>query len=289
MNKSPYYNDLCKGRVALVTGGASGIGYEITKQLGLHGAKVLIMGRRDNYLDNAVKQLNQLDIDVISFCGDVRNIDDVSNAVNKVLSAYGKLDILINSAAGNFLSSSQELSPNSFKTIMDIDALGVYNCSYASYSALKESTMGVIINISATLHYGATWYQTHASAAKAAIDSITRSLALEWGMYNIRVNGIAPGPISDTPGITKLIGDDSELIKKWSNKHVAIQKIGTKFQIAMTALFIIWNQYITGETIVVDGGEWFYTPPNIPIDKVKMISKDIEGKSRGMKPIESKL
>merc|ERR1712066_875148 len=117
----------------------------------------------------------------------------------------GSLDILINCAAGNFLAPAEQLSPNGFKTVMDIDTLGVFNMSRVAFEHLKASRFGgVITNITATLHYTATWYQSAPVAAKAAIDALTRNLALEWGDYGIRVNTVAPGPIADTPGFRKL-------------------------------------------------------------------------------------
>ena len=194
----------------------------------------------------------------------------------------------MNSAAGNFLATAEDLTPKGFKTVMDIDTVGVYTCAWAAHEALKASGRGVIINISATLHYGASWYQVHASAAKAAIDSVTRSLALEWGTYGIRIAGVAPGPIAGTPGLTKLSGGmDEATMEEFIGQGVPIGRMGTKFEIAMTALFIVWNGYITGDTFVVDGGEWLFKRPNIPRDMVKEIAKGVEKQSRAMKASET--
>ena len=287
---SPFNKNLCKNKVALVTGGGTGIGFEIAYQLGKHGCEIVIMGRRQKYLDDALRKIHKAGISAISHSGDVRKVEDVQEAVNKAVYYFGSLDILVNSAAGNFLAPAEDLTPNGFKTVMDIDALGVYTCSWVAHKELKKSGNGLIINISATLHYGARWYQAHASAAKASIDSLTRSLALEWGMYGIRVVGIAPGATADTPGFTKLIGGvNNKRVENWLNKYVSLKRIGTKFELAMTALFISWNEYITGETIVVDGGSWFYNPPDIPLEKVKEISNCVEKKSRDMKGNTSEL
>merc|ERR1712228_1006951 len=120
------------------------------------------------------------------------------------------MGILVNSAAGNFLAVSEEMSSNAFKTVMEIDTMGCFNMMHASFAPLKASTFGgVITSITSTLHYTATWYQTAPVAAKAAIDAMTRNLALEWGDYGIRCNCIAPGPIADTPGLEKLSGGNS--------------------------------------------------------------------------------
>eukprot|EP00128_Syssomonas_multiformis_P009586 Colp12_sorted_trinity150504_noHs@12599 len=187
METSPFKADLLCGYTALVTGGGSGIGYEIALQLGQHGAKIVIMGRRTKVLDLAVDSLRKNGVDATSVQGDVRKEEDAQAAVQLAVEKYGSLDILVNSAAGNFLCPADNLSTKGYKTVMDIDAVGVFNMSRAAHKELKQSRRGsVIINISATLHYGATWYQVHASSAKAAIDSITRTLGLEWGQDGIR-------------------------------------------------------------------------------------------------------
>jgi 2,4-dienoyl-CoA reductase [(3E)-enoyl-CoA-producing], peroxisomal len=202
---SPFRADVLKNRVAFITGGGSGIGLDITKQLGLHGAKVFIMGRRKEVLDAAVTFLKSLQIDAAYATGDVRKPEEVFAAVKACVDIFGSLNMLVNSAAGNFLAVAEELSPKGFKTVMEIDTIGTFTVTQAAFPYLKASQDGVIINISATLQYGATPYQSHAAAAKAAIDSLTRSWALEWGDYNIKVNGIAPGPIADT-AVRSLLG-----------------------------------------------------------------------------------
>ena len=210
---SPFKDGILKNKVALITGGGSGIGYEIALQFGIAGAKVAIMGRRVDFLQKAVAELEKNNVDAIYVQGDVRDPEISQKVVQEVVNKFGRLDYLVNSAAGNFLSTAAALTPKGFKTVLDIDAVGVFTMSKAAFEELKK-TKGVIINISATLHYGATWFQIHASAAKAAIDSLTRSFALEWGMYGIRVIGIAPGPIGETAGLTKLAPGKILVIKK---------------------------------------------------------------------------
>ncbi|CAN0353638.1 unnamed protein product, partial [Ectocarpus sp. 8 AP-2014] len=164
--------------------------------VGLHGASVVIMGRREKFLSEAVDQLRADGVAASFFTGDVRWAPESAEAsVAFTVKTYGRMDTLVNGAAGNFLANAHELKLKGFKTVMEIDTVGVFNMSSAAFPALRESGAGAIINITMTLHYGATWFQAHASAAKAAIDSLTRhvSLAMEWGSYGIRVNGIAPG------------------------------------------------------------------------------------------------
>ncbi|KAL8200182.1 hypothetical protein R6Q57_011521 [Mikania cordata] len=232
--ESPFKGDILKGKVGLLTGGGSGIGYEIGAELGKHGASIAIMGRRKHVLQSAVSALQSLGIHAIGVEGDVRNRDDAARVIATTIKQFGKLDILVNAAAGNFLVPSEDLSPNGFRTVIDIDAVGTFTMCHEALEHLKNG--GVIINISATLHYTATWYQIHVSAAKAAVDSLTRSLALEWGTdYGIRVNGIAPGPIDDTTGTSKLLPDNVLLKRK---QESALYRMGKKWDIAMAALFL---------------------------------------------------
>jgi len=208
-------------------GGGSGIGLGIATRLGLHGTKVVIMGRRKDFLERAAVALRQQGITIATFAGDVRSEDDARKAVGLAVREFGKLDTLVNCAAGNFLSLAENLTTKGFTTVMEIDAIGTFNMCRQSLDALRDSKQGVIINISATLHYSTTWYQTHACAAKAAIDSMTRQLALEWGAFNIRVNGVAPGPIDGTPGFVKLTGADKNFQGQMQQHMVPLGRLGT--------------------------------------------------------------
>uniref|UniRef100_UPI001CB8FC0B peroxisomal 2,4-dienoyl-CoA reductase [(3E)-enoyl-CoA-producing]-like n=1 Tax=Erigeron canadensis TaxID=72917 RepID=UPI001CB8FC0B len=276
--ESPFKGAILKGKVGLLTGGGSGIGYEIAAELGKHGASIVIMGRRKHVLDSAVSALRSLGIDAIGVEGDVRKKEDTVRVVDATIKQFGKLDILVNAAAGNFLVPAEDLSPNGFRTVMDIDAVGTFTMCHVAFPYLKKG--GIIINISATLHLTATWYQIHASAAKAAVDSLTRSLALEWGTdYGIRVNGIAPGPIDDTTGASKLITEEVNLKKQQDS---ALYRMGEKWDIAMAALYLASDagKYVNGVTLVVDGGIWLSSPRHMSKDEVKQLSKTVEKRSR---------
>ncbi|KAB1222074.1 Peroxisomal 2,4-dienoyl-CoA reductase [Morella rubra] len=285
--ESPFKADVLKGKVALLTGGGSGIGYEISYQLGLHGASVAIMGRRQNILESAVASLQSHGIPAIGLEGDVRKREDASRIVESTVKHFGKLDILVNAAAGNFLVAAEDLSPNGFRTVMDIDSVGTFTMCHEALKYLKKggpgkdlSNGGTIINISATLHYTATWYQIHASAAKAAVDSITRSLALEWGTdYDIRVNGIAPGPIGDTAGLNKLAPEE---MRSKDGEGMALFKLGEKWDVAMAALYLASDagKYVNGTTLVVDGGEYLSQPRILSKEAVKQLSRVVERRSR---------
>ncbi|CAM9110522.1 unnamed protein product, partial [Heterosigma akashiwo] len=157
--ESPFRSTCLDGKVALVTGGGSGICFEVARQFGLHGAKVVIMGRRQKFLDDAVEVLASEGIDCFAVRGDVRSEESAKEAVEKTVRRYGKLDILLNGAAGNFLSNAHELSAKGFQTVMNIDVIGTFNMSRAAFDHLKQAEDATIINISANLHNPAYWYQ----------------------------------------------------------------------------------------------------------------------------------
>ncbi len=141
------------------------------------------------------------------------------------------------------------------------------------------------LNFTATLQSPATHWQAHASAAKAAVDSLTRSLGLEWGSYKVRVVGIAPGPIKDTPGTTKLApGMSGEEVNEMIGSGIPLGRMGTATEIGHAAVFLATSKYTTGETLIVDGGEWLYKPPMVPKDMVSMLSRKVESKSRSQAP-----
>ena len=287
---SPFKSNCLESKIALVTGGGSGICFEITRQLLLHGCSgAVICGRRADFLVKAARMLQQeTGKQVFHHVLDVRDSQTCVDAVAFTLQKFGKLDILVNGAAGNFLSEVSQLSPKGFKTVMEIDAQGTFNMCHASFPALRNTGGGggggVVINISATLQYGATWYQAHASAAKSAVDSLTRSMALEWGPDRIRVVGIAPGPIADTPGTTKLAPgmDVTDMVAE----GIPLGRMGTTWDIGMAAVYVCCEagSYVTGDILVVDGGQWLYKPPMVPRDMVAELSRQVEAKSRAQEP-----
>lgn len=257
MSASVFRNDVLAGKVALVTGGGSGICYGIAERMMEHGAAAAIVGRKADRLEAAAKALaEKTGKECIALQCDVREPAAVSAALAKTIETFGKLDILVNGAAGNFLAPAAMLSPNGFKTVLEIDAMGTFNVTRAAFDAWLRDHGGVVINISATLHLAATPLQIHASAAKAAIDSMTKTFALEWASMGIRVNGIAPGPIDDTEGMSRLAPGD---IKERIIKTIPIGRFGTILEIADIALFLSTSaaSLIHGETIIADGGAWF--------------------------------
>ena len=204
-----FSTELLSGQVALITGGSNGgMIKEIAKAYLLHGCQaVVLMSRKAEKLQAVATELDALNSNAtcVAVPGDVRKYDSCENAVKTVVQRFGKVDILVNGAAGNFLASAEKLSTNGFKTVMEIDTLGTFNMSKAVFNnSMKANRSGNIINISALLHWNGTALQAHSSAAKAGVDALTKVLAVEWGPYGIRVNGIVPGAIRGTEGFERL-------------------------------------------------------------------------------------
>ena len=199
--QSPFRQDCLRGLVVLVTGGGSGIGLGISEAFAAHGARLTLFGRRAAVLEESCRSLRERwPSCVASACrGDVRDPDSCAAAVAACVREHGRLDILVNCAAGNFMCAAEELTPSAFRTVVDIDLQGTYNMCSAALGALsgqrgRPATAGspLVINISATLHYKALPFQAHACAAKAGIDALTRTLGLEYGCeHGVRVVGIA--------------------------------------------------------------------------------------------------
>ncbi|XP_071490915.1 peroxisomal 2,4-dienoyl-CoA reductase [(3E)-enoyl-CoA-producing]-like [Diadema antillarum] len=253
---------LLKGQVAFITGGGSGICFTIAEVLMRHQCSTVIASRKLERVQQAAEELSRgTGQKCLPIQMDVRKPKEVVAGVQRAMQEFGKIDILVNGAAGNFLCPASAMSFNAFKTVLDIDTIGTFNATKAVFEEYMKDNGGVIINISATLAYKATVLQTHASAAKAAIDSMTRSLAVEWGPLGIRVVGIAPGPIGDTEGMRKLAGPLTESIPQ----HIPLRRLGTKQDVADCAVFLSSPaaSYITGDIVVVDGGSWMTSPNNI--------------------------
>jgi peroxisomal 2,4-dienoyl-CoA reductase len=254
MTDKIFADDILQGKVAFVTGGGTGITGGIARAFARHGARLAITSRKEENLIAQQQFIEENGGKCLSVAADVRDFDAVQAAIGKAVEHYGRIDIVINGAAGNFLCAADQLSANGFGTVVDIDTKGTFNVCRAAFESLKESK-GQILNISATLHYLATPMQIHVSAAKAGVDAITRNLSVEWGRHGIRVNGIAPGPIEDTEGMKRLL---PEALKEKITKRIPLGRFGRIADIENAALFICSDaaSYINGVTLVVDGGQW---------------------------------
>ncbi|XP_037588213.1 peroxisomal 2,4-dienoyl-CoA reductase [Cebus imitator] len=256
--------DLLRDKVAFITGGGSGIGFRIAEIFMRHGCHTVIASRSlPRVLMAARKLAAATGRRCLPLSVDVRVPSAVTAAVDQALKEFGKIDILINCAAGNFLCPAGALSFNAFKTVLDIDTSGTFNVSRVLYEKFLRDHGGVIVNITATLGHRGQVLQVHAGSAKAAVDAMTRHLAVEWGPQNIRVNSLAPGPISGTEGLRRLGGPQASL-----SARVAVsplQRLGNKMEIAHCVLFLAspLASYVTGAMLVADGGAWLTFPNDV--------------------------
>jgi peroxisomal 2,4-dienoyl-CoA reductase len=259
-----YRPGLLRGKTALVTGGGTGICRGIALALAQAGADVAITSRKQEHLDPTVDDLKRAGVRAIGMAGDVRDAPAVDMVIKAVGERLGGIDILVNGAAGNFVCLAENLSPNGFGTVVDIDLKGTFNVSRAALPYLKAKR-GNVLNISATLQLLGTVGQTHASAAKAGVDALTRGLAAEWGPYGIRVNGLAPGPVEGTEGVRRLTTPKSRAMIQ---EHCPLGRLATIEEVASAAVFLCSDAsaFITGVTLVIDGGLWLRSARAIQTD-----------------------
>jgi len=245
---SVFRTDILKNRTALVTGGGTGIGKVIAWTLGRHGAAVVITSRRQEVLEAAAGDFRERGIACLPVSGDVRDPQAVEAVVSRSLDHFGRLDIVVNNAAGNFPALLKDVSCNGFKTIVDIDLLGTYNVSRAVFHAWLEDHGGCIVNITAPFDRWGVSYQGHVAAAKAGVDALTRTCAVEWGPLDIRVNSVAPGGIAQTEGMQRL--------KEIRVPVAARCASGTRQDVANAVLFLVSPAaaFINGVCLRVDGG-----------------------------------
>ncbi|XP_005803301.2 peroxisomal 2,4-dienoyl-CoA reductase isoform X1 [Xiphophorus maculatus] len=259
-----YSPDLLQDQVAFITGGGSGIGLRIAEIFMRHGCDTVIASRNlDKLKEAAVKLSAASGRRCLPLRIDVRQPDGIAAAVDETLKEFGRLDILINNAAGNFLCPASALSFNAFKTVLEIDTMGTFNTSKVVYEKWFKDHGGNVVNVSATLAYRGQALQVHAGSAKAANDAMTKHLAVEWGPSGVRVNAVAPGPISGTEGYRKLGGPAAEAAGSF--QAVPLQRAGNKTEMAHCALFLASraSSYVTGAILVADGGAWLTSPNDV--------------------------
>ena len=254
MDITSYFSrELFKGNTVFITGGGSGINLGIAKNFAALGANIAICGRTQAKLDGAAAELRALGAKVCPVAADVRDFAALEVAFARSRQELGPMDVLVAGAAGNFPARAEKLSPNGFRTVVEIDLLGAFHASRAAFEQLKE-TRGSIIYISAGMAYVPHAFQVHVGAAKAGIDMMMKNLALEWGRYGIRTNSIVPGPIEGTEGMKRLAGPER---RESLINSIPLRRMGTVDDIGQTAVFLAspLASYISGCVVVCDGGQ----------------------------------
>jgi NAD(P)-dependent dehydrogenase (short-subunit alcohol dehydrogenase family) len=249
-------NNLFGGKTVFITGGGSGINLGIGKTFAALGANVGICGRTRERLDGAAQQLRALGAKVVAEVADVRDYPALQRAIEATREQLGPIDVLVCGAAGNFPIPAEQLSPNGFKAVVDIDLLGSFHACRAAFEQLK-ATRGCVIFISAGMSMVPYPYQVHVGAAKAGVDNMMRNLALEWGKHGIRSNTIVPGPIEGTEGVKRLGGEAWAATR---SKTIPLGRYGKVEEIGHAAAFLAspLAAYVTGTVLVVDGGQNLY-------------------------------
>ena len=241
------------GKTVFVAGGSSGINLGIADAFAARGANVAIASRSQERVDGAVRQLAAHGGGVAGYAADVRDAGAIADALRTAFERFGAFDVLISGAAGNFVAAALDMSPNAFRTVVDIDLNGTFNVLRSAHQYLKRPGASVI-SISAPQAYNPMKYQAHVCAAKAGVDMLTRVLAMEWGPDGIRVNSIVPGPIDDTEGVRRLAPTDEA--RRAMTATIPLGRMGTKQDVADMALVLSspLASYVTGAIIPVDGG-----------------------------------
>lgn len=243
--------DLLAGRSAFIAGGTSGINLAIAEAYAAHGAKVAVLSRKAEKVEAATAAIGH---GAIGFAVDVRDPEAVSAAMQAAAEANGPFDVIVSGAAGNFVAPASALSPNGFRTVIDIDLIGTFHVFRAGYELARKPGASLIA-ISAPQASAPYALQAHVCAAKAGIDMLVKCLALEWGAEGIRVNSIVPGPIEGTEGMAKLA--PNETMRKIAAAATALNRFGSTGDVAQMALYLASDMaaYVTGTVMPVDGGQ----------------------------------
>jgi len=259
-NQKMLRDDALKGKTIVVTGGGSGLGKSMSTYFLELGANVVITSRNLEKLQATAKEMEEkTGGKVLSVQCDVRNYDEVEAMVQASVAAFGQVDVLLNNAAGNFISPTERLSANAFDTIIDIVLKGSKNCTLAfgKYWIDKKETNKTVLSIVTTYAWTGSAYVVPSATAKAGVLAMTRSLAVEWAKYGIRFNAIAPGPFPTKGAWDRLLPGD--LKEKFDlAKKVPLNRVGDHQELANLAAYLVsdFAQYLNGEVVTIDGGEW---------------------------------
>jgi NAD(P)-dependent dehydrogenase (short-subunit alcohol dehydrogenase family) len=253
---------MLKDRVAVVTGGGTGIGLAVAKRLGALGARIVIGSRNSANLETGSAELRHTGLDPLIVQVDVRNPDQVDELVDRTLKHFGHIDILVNNAAGNFICRAEDLSPKGWNAVVGIVLNGTFYCSRAvGRQMIQRGAGGSIVSILANYVWTGSAGTVHSAAAKAGVMSLTQTLAVEWAQHRIRVNAVAPGPV-ESPGAAKQLWNSQEAVDRITSS-VPLKRWGKPEEIADAVAFLVSDHagYITGEVLTVDGGAWLGRGP----------------------------
>lgn len=255
-----FTSDTLSGQTILITGGGSGLGLAMARKFASLGSNIAICGRTEEKLQQALEEISAAGADAVKteyYVADVRDYERIREMVDQIVSDFGKMTGLVNNAAGNFLSASEDLSPGGFKAVVDIVLHGSFNCTHVFGNYLiDEEREGNILNMVTTYSESTgSAFVLPSACGKAGVLAMTRSLAYEWATYGIRLNAIAPGPFPTKGAWSRLVPDE-EAEEQFLSK-IPANRYGDKEELANLAAFLMSDMapYITGECVVIDGGE----------------------------------
>ena len=275
-----FTKELLKKKIIIITGGGTGLGKSMAQRFGELGANLVITSRKLEVLEETAEELRTSGANVLPLQCDIRIPDEVEEMISRAVGEVGAVDVLVNNAAGNFISPTERLSPGGFKVIVDIVLNGTFNCTLSAGKEMIKNDGGVILNIITTYAWTGSGYVVPSACAKAGVLAMTRSLAVEWAKYGSRTNAIAPGPFP-TEGAWKRLVIPGLGIEKKMKKRIPLKRFGEQRELADLATFLISDGagYINGEVVTIDGGEWlkgagqFNDLDKVPSSAWKLMSK----------------
>lgn len=280
----PFSPELLRDRVVLVTGGGSGLGLSMARRFLELGAAVAITGRRESRLREAVEELSGEGRRVHAHAADVREPEEVEQLVASVEETLGPIDGLVNNAAGNFLAATEELSPRAFDAVVRTVLHGTFHVTHAvGRRMIERGSGGAMLNIATTYAWTGSAFVVPSATAKAGVLALTRSLAVEWATYSIRVNAIAPGPFP-TEGAWGALMPTPE-VEEQARQRIPMGRFGEHGELTNLAAFLLSDAapYINGECVTIDGGEWlasggeFNHLTRLPREQVKSFMRRMRG------------